>query len=217
MLFILKILLNFCDLWKCFLTSFRKTLSVFVLIFKLYGGFNQMAFLLLFRFCVFKSCFEFHTVIKPPVFQSWFVKRFSLVEFIFTAWQIWNMSAGHRWQLLGDKRLMVWLRIDVDRGDVQVPIRRKFVHLFRLNETSRKSVSVKFVSMVIESPSDLNVDSDINVAKEEVICVWQKKWLLLQQIQKFCGTKEFNWYQNFVIETILFWTESNKISSELIW
>ena len=129
MLFILKILLNFCDLWKCFLTSFRKTLSVFVLIFKLYGGFNQMAFLLLFRLCVFKSCFKFHTVIKPPVFQSWFVKRFNLVEFIFIAWQIWNMSVGHRWQLLGDKRLMVWLRIDVDRGDVQVPIRRKFVHL----------------------------------------------------------------------------------------
>ena len=52
--FNLKILLNLCDLGKCFLTCFRNTLSMFVLTFKPYGGLNHMIFLFLF-------CLEYST------------------------------------------------------------------------------------------------------------------------------------------------------------
>ena len=52
--------------------------------------------------CFFNRYFEFHSVVKPNASQSWFVKRFNLVEFIFIAWQIRNMFVGHRWQLFDD-------------------------------------------------------------------------------------------------------------------
>ena len=36
------------------------------------------------------------------------------------------------------------------------------------------------------------------------LCLTEKKWLLLEQTQKFYWTKERNWYQNVIIGTSLF-------------
>ena len=79
--------------------------------------------------CVFNRCFKFHTVIKPAVFNNSFVRRFSLVELIFIAWQIWNSSLGHWWQLqlmVVHGRWVVWFKMDVENCVVWLPIRKTF-------------------------------------------------------------------------------------------
>ena len=124
MVFNLKILLNLCDLGKYFLTSFRNTLPMFVLTFKIYGGLNHMTFPFLFHLVFSTGALNFIINI-PAVFQSWLVESFSLNEFIFITWQIWNMAVGHQWQLVDDGKWMVWLRMNVEKGVIRLPIREK--------------------------------------------------------------------------------------------
>ena len=66
MVFKLKLLLNLCDLGKCFLRNFRNTLQMFVFTFKLYGRLNHMTFLFLFRLA--HSTGASNTVVKPTSF-----------------------------------------------------------------------------------------------------------------------------------------------------
>ena len=124
---------------------------------------------------------DFQICISGPLsllfFRANLVKRLSVVEFIFIAWKIWNISVGHRWQLFVNCRWMVWSRMDVERGVVWLPM-RKSLSVSRLNEISRNSFSAKFATMIMESTSDLNTNPDINAKQEGVICVWHKLLLL---------------------------------------
>ena len=70
MVFKLKILLNLCDLVKCFLTSFRNTLSIFVFTIKLYGELNHITFLFLFRLAFSTGASNFILYLNPELIRK---------------------------------------------------------------------------------------------------------------------------------------------------
>ena len=130
--------------------------------------------------CVFNRCFEFHTAVKPSAFQSWFVMWFSLAQFNFIAWQIRNTFIGHRWAV-------VWWKVDglTQNGSREVCYlafyKEKICPSLRW-KTSEKSVSIKFVSMVIQSVSDLNRTISFLILSIFGLCVW---CLLLNKSNSF--------------------------------
>ena len=80
----LNIFLQPLHLWKCFRTSFKKTLLMFVFTSALYSGLNQTTFLFLFRegFSWILSNFRF--LLKPLIFSAFSYIGFGL--FISSSW-----------------------------------------------------------------------------------------------------------------------------------
>ena len=126
-----------------------------VLTFKLKGGLNQITFL--FRFhLVFWNGFSNFSV-------AWYLPFLGAVWYVILA--LLNSFSSQntlemRLLVIGDNCLMInggWLDFEcIYRSLLFGFLKEKFFPVFKLKETTKKSVSMRFVSIVIDSPSSLN-------------------------------------------------------------
>ena len=135
--------------------SLKNSLPMFVLTFKLKGGLNQITFLFRFRL-VFRDVFLNFTVALYPLFLR-------AVSYVILA--LLNLVSPQdklemRLLVIDGNCLMVdsgWLDFECTyRGGLFGFLKRKYFSVYKLKETSKKSVSMRFVSIVIDSPSTLN-------------------------------------------------------------
>ena len=135
--------------------SLNNYLPMFVLTFKLKGGLNQITFLFRFRL-VFWDVFSNFSVAWHPLFLS-------AISYVILA--LLNSVSSQ------DKLEMRLLVIDgnslmtdgglvnfecIYRGALFGFLKGKYFPVFKLKETSKRSVSMRFVSIVIDSPSSMN-------------------------------------------------------------
>ena len=128
---------------------------MFVLTFKLKGGLNQITFLFRFRL-VFWDVFSNFSVAWYPLFLS-------AVSYVILA-LLNSVSSQDRLEMrllvIDGNCLMIdggWLDFEcIYRGVLFGFLKGKYFPVFKLKETSKKSVSMRFVSIVIDSPSSLN-------------------------------------------------------------
>ena len=128
---------------------------MFVLIFKLKGGLNQITFLFRFRL-VFRNVFSNFSVALYPLFLS-------AVSYLILALLNLILSQDKlemRLLVIGGNCLIIdggWVDFEcIYRGVLFGFLRGKYFPVFELKEISKKSVSKRFVSIVIDSPSSLN-------------------------------------------------------------
>ena len=128
---------------------------MFVLTFKLKGGLNQITFLFRFRL-VFWDVFSNFSVAWYPLFLG-------AVSYVILA-LLSSVSSQYKLEmhsLVTDGNCLIvdsgWLDFEcIYRGALFGFLKGKYFSVFRLKETSKKSVSMRFVSIVIDSPSSLN-------------------------------------------------------------
>ena len=135
--------------------SLKNSLPMLVLTFKLKGGLNQITFL--FRFhLVFWNGFSNFSV-------AWYLPFLGAVWYVILA--LLNSFSSQntlemRLLVIGDNCLMInggWLDFEcIYRSLLFGFLKEKFFPVFKLKETTKKSVSMRFVSIVIDSPSSLN-------------------------------------------------------------
>ena len=128
---------------------------MFVLTFKLKGGLNQITFL--FRFWLaFWDGFSNFSV-------AWYSLFWSAVLYVILA-LLNSVSSQDKLEMhllvIDGNCLMIdggWLDFEcIYWGALFGFLKRKYFPVFKLKETSKKSVSMRFVSIVIDSPSSLN-------------------------------------------------------------
>ena len=125
------------------------------LTFKLKGGLNQITFL--FRFhLVFWNGFSNFSV-------AWYLPFLGAVWYVILA--LLNSFSSQntlemRLLVIDDNCLMInggWLDFECTYRSLLFGfLKEKFFPVFKLKETTKKSVSMRFVSIVIDSPSSLN-------------------------------------------------------------
>ena len=153
--------------------SLQNSLPIFVLTFKLKGGLNQITFLFRFRL-VYLDGFSNFSVAWYPLFLS-------AVSYVILALLNSVLSQyKHEMQLLViDGSCLIidggWLDFEsIYRGVLFSFLKGKYVPVFKLKETSEKSVSKSFVSIVVDIRSSLNnlIMSFINLSTLEpfVLC-----------------------------------------------
>ena len=152
MVLVLNIFLQRWHLWKCFLTSFKYTLPVFVFTSVLYGGLNQTAFLFLFREGVSWVLSNFRFLLKPLLFRAFHMKV--LLYWIYLRWWIIARGVCSPLWVAAPKSLVDDLSWHLHKVDYHwVFYMETIFQWIDLKVTSKKSVVVKFVSIVIFSPS----------------------------------------------------------------
>ena len=135
--------------------SLKNSLPMLVLTFKLKGGLNQITFL--FRFhLVFWNGFSNFSV-------AWYLPFLGAVWYVILA--LLNSFSSQntlemRLLVIDDNCLMInggWLDFEcIYRSLLFGFLKEKYFPVFKLKETTKKSVSMRFVSIVIDSPSSLN-------------------------------------------------------------
>ena len=152
---VLKILCSLRCLGKCFLTKFRNTFLILAFMLRLDGGLNHSILRCLFLLFVFSLVSYFISALYP----------LSLRAFSYNGLGLLNSSSLYE---RSDKRLLIilgrsfmmfggWFDLALMyRGSLFGLQYRQYFSATRLKVTSRKSVSTRFVSMVIFNPSFLN-------------------------------------------------------------
>ena len=139
-------------MWKCFRTSFKKTLSVFVFTSALYRGLNQTALLFLFREGFSWILSKFRFLLKPLLFRSFHVKL--LLYWIYLRWWMIARDVCSPLWVAAPKFLVDDLSWDLHKAGYHwVFYMETIFQWIDLKVTFKKSVVVKFVSIVIFSPS----------------------------------------------------------------
>ena len=154
-MFRLNILLKLWFLGKCLRMSLKNSLPMSVLTFKLKGGLNQITFLFRFRL-VFWNVFSNFSVVLYPLFLS-------AVSYLILVLSN-SISSQDKLEMcllvIDGNCLMIdggWLDFEcIYRGVLFGFLKGKYFPVSKLKETSKKSVSMRFVSIVIDSPSSLN-------------------------------------------------------------
>ena len=130
--------------------SLKNYLPMFVLTFKLKGGLNQISFLFRFR-RVFWNGFSNFSVPWYPLFLS---------AALYVILHLLKPVSSRRislkcvyWSLMS---IAWWLTVGGWNLNVYVKVYYSFFSVFKLKETSKKSVSMRFVSILIDSPWSLN-------------------------------------------------------------
>ena len=135
--------------------SLKNSLPAFVLTFKLKGGLNQITFLFRFRL-VFWDVFSNFSVAWHPLFLS-------AISYVILA--LLNLVSSQdklemRLLVIDGNSLMIddrWVDFERIYGGVLFGfLKGKYFPVFKLKETSKKSVSMRFVSIVIDGLSSLN-------------------------------------------------------------
>ena len=144
MVFSLKILWRWWWIGKCFFINFKNILSILVLTFWLNGRLNQIMFRLLFLL-VFTSVWAYDIYVLYPL---------SCNNFLYKSFALSNSSLL---QANSDNLLFIIFgrSFMIVEGTLLGFLNGKNLLVARLNVTSRKSVSVKLVSIVIVRSSSL--------------------------------------------------------------
>ena len=153
--------------------SLQNSLPIFVLTFKLKGGLNQITFLFRFRL-VFLDGFSNFSVAWYPLLLS----AFSYVILALLNSVLSQYKHEMRLLVIDGSCLIIdggWLDFEsIYRGVLFSFLKGKYVPVFKLKETSEKSVSKSFVSIVVDIRSSLNnlIMSFINLSTLEpfVLC-----------------------------------------------
>ena len=153
--------------------SLKNSLPIFVLTFKLKGGLNQITFLFRFRL-VFLDGFSNFSVAWYPLLLS----AFSYVILALLNSVLSQYKHEMRLLVIDGSCLIIdggWLDFEsIYRGVLFSFLKGKYVPVFKLKETSEKSVSKSFVSIVVDIRSSLNnlIMSFINLSTLEpfVLC-----------------------------------------------
>ena len=146
-MFRLNILLKLLFLGKCLRMSLKNFLPIFVLTFKLKGRLNQITFLLRFRL-VFWNVFSNFSVALYRLFLS-------AVSYLILA-LLNSISSQDKLEmrlLVIDGNCLIIVMIDggwlefecIYRGVLFGFLKGKYFPVFKLKETSKKSVSMRFV------------------------------------------------------------------------
>ena len=140
-------------MWKCFRTSFKKTLSVFVFISALYRGLNQTALLFLFREGFSWILSKFRFLLKPLLFRAFHMKV--LLCWTYLHWWIMARDVCSPLWVAAPKYFVGDLCWNLHKAGYShwVFYMETIFKWIDLKVTSKKSVVVKFVSIVIFSPS----------------------------------------------------------------
>ena len=154
-MFRLNIFLKLWFLGKCLRMSLKNSLSMFVLTFKLKGGLNQITFL--FQFClVFWDSFLDFSV----AWHSLFLSAVSYAIFALLNSVLLQDKLEMRLLVIDGNCLMIdgrWLDfVCIYRCALFGFIKGKYFPVFKLKKTSQKFVSMRFVSIVTDSPPSLN-------------------------------------------------------------
>ena len=148
----LSIFLKLWFLEKCLRMSLKNSLPINVLTFKLKGGLNQITCLFWFRLAFWDGFSNFNV--------AWYPMFLSAIWHVILA--LLKTQFRHRinlkcvwWQLLNDWWWVVGFWMYIYSCIIRF-LKIKFFPVVKLKETSKKSVSMRFVSIVIHSPSSLN-------------------------------------------------------------
>ena len=142
-------------LGKCLQMSLKNSLPMFVLTFKLKCGLNQITFLFRFRL-VFWNVFSNFSVALYPLFLS--AVSYAILALLNS---ISSQDKLEMHLLVIDSNFLLidggWLDFEcIYRGVLFGFLKGKYIPVFKLGKISKKSVSMRFVSIVIDSHSSLN-------------------------------------------------------------
>ena len=153
--------------------SLKNSLPIFVLTFKLKGGLNQITFLFRFRLVFLDGFSNFSVAWYPLLLGAFSYVILALLNSVLSQYK-------HEMRLLViDGSCLIidggWLDFEsIYRGVLFSFLKGKYVPVFKLKETSEKSVSKSFVSIVVDIRSSLNnlIMSFINLSTLEpfVLC-----------------------------------------------
>ena len=151
---VLNILLSLWCFGKCFLTSLINVLPMLVLTFWLKGGLNQIILRFLFRLLLASSFAYFIDVLNPLSFRAFSYSGFALLN----SSSLQDKSDNRLFIIFGRSFIMVegwfdfaWIYIGLLFGFLN----GKYLPVSRLNVTSKKSVSTRLISIVMDRPSSL--------------------------------------------------------------
>ena len=153
--------------------SLKNSLPIFVLTFKLKGGLNQITSLFRFRLVFLDGFSNFSVAWYPLLLGAFSYVILALLNSVLSQYK-------HEMRLLViDGSCLIidggWLDFEsIYRGVLFSFLKGKYVPVFKLKETSEKSVSKSFVSIVVDIRSSLNnlIMSFINLSTLEpfVLC-----------------------------------------------
>ena len=153
--------------------SLKNSLPIFVLTFKLKGGLNQITYLFRFRLVFLDGFSNFSVAWYPLLLGAFSYVILALLNSVLSQYK-------HEMRLLViDGSCLIidggWLDFEsIYRGVLFSFLKGKYVPVFKLKETSEKSVSKSFVSIVVDIRSSLNnlIMSFINLSTLEpfVLC-----------------------------------------------